>query len=760
MTFNITKEGEIMGQKTSDWFNLRYPNAVAIVIYYTESLSGNTNTVSFRMAVKSKYKIAGSWKCGLVVDGTDYGAPRVGIYHGGKGYGGETDVRTDISKTFIYSGSKTITVTGTLPDMDYYDVNEGPDSIQTYHPKFTTTIELTNNNTPPYTPRISCTNSKVGSNHLAEGTLNVELSSVSDPDGDTVRYVIYGERKEPGKSYWEKIGDSNSCLLWSTSSRSVSHKIAQYPRGTQFRVWGHAEDGKASSGRSGTISNIYRNRLPNPVSEILPKEGFFNNDSFTIKWNKPTDPDGNTPTFNLWLSKNGQDYTQVLNNSSATSYTQNIASDAEGTKYKFKIYAYDGLAESAVTMSSTYVKNTRPTKPTQIFPNEGFALGDTLISWNKSTDPEGRGIDYYIIYINDVKVGTSKTTSYTWRMPDSDPSEKEYKSSVEAVDIDGKKSDRGYATGTFRKAKPPAAPSWIKPQDTYFESNIPLTWENISSNGVSVTYELAYRINGGQWTILTNTLRAPKYAHDITGVARGNKIEYRIKCTNTFEQASPYAYSKSYYRNRIPLAPTISYPLKNSKVHDSTPRVAFTIYNEPDSQEQTIYVKCGGKTYNSVKHSNMFSKKAGKYSTEEKVVFTCSELSNGSQTVVVYVNDGLINSPESSRVFTIDKSNLNAVRYNRITAELFNDMRTQIDSIRKAYGLDTYDYDTKITKGALIRFKYIEEMRSAILDARNIINNYDSSNPDKLNITWESSAKGKIINASIVQQIIDIIKNT
>ena len=217
---------------------------------------------------------------------------------------------------------------------------------------------------------------------------------------------------------------------------------------------------------------------------------------------------------------------------------------------------------------------------------------------------------------------------------------------------------------------------------------------------------------------------------------------------------------KLYYRNRIPSAPTISYPLQNSKVHDNTPRIAFTIFKEPDSQNQIVYVKCGGKTYNSVNHASMFSKKAGKYSTEEKIVFTCSELSNGSQTVIIYVNDGLINSPETSRTFTVEKSILNAFKKDIITAELFNSMRTQINTIRKSYGLNEYVYDSKITKGALIRFKYIEEMRSAISDVRSIINNYDASNPDKLNTIWESSEKSKIINASIVQQIIDIIKNT
>ena len=49
-----------MGQVTSGWYSLRYPNAVAIVVSWSESLSGNNNTVTFSMTVKSKYR--NSWK--------------------------------------------------------------------------------------------------------------------------------------------------------------------------------------------------------------------------------------------------------------------------------------------------------------------------------------------------------------------------------------------------------------------------------------------------------------------------------------------------------------------------------------------------------------------------------------------------------------------------------------------------------------------------------------------------------------------------
>lgn len=749
-----------MGQVSSGWYPLYKPNAVGITINWSESISGNKNTVTFSMIVRSKYRISGTWKCGFIADGTDFGSPRVRIEHGTKNTAGQTTVRTGMTKTFTYSGSKSISITASLPDMSYYDVDEGWSSNAIYQPKFTTTINLKTNNSPPPKPSITCTNGKVGGNHLVENSMDIELSAVTDPDGNVVTYAAYGQCKRPGND-WERIGDANSCILWSSSSRKVSYPVSGYPRGTQFRVWGKAVDSNgASSSTTGYYSNIYRNHLPNTVSEILPKEGYFNGSSFNISWKNPGDPNGNTPTFNLYLSKNNGDYSRVLNNSSATSYTQNISSDPEGTKYRFKIAAYDGLVEGNYTYSNTYVKNTKPTKPTQIFPSSGFYLGNVAISWNRSTDPENRGISYYDVYINDTRIGSSTTNSINWYIPDSDPAEKTYTISVIAVDVDGKASDKGYATGAFKKAKPPVAPSWIRPDETYFESEIGLTWENVSSNGASVSYELAYRINGGGWNVISSTLKNTKYTHNITGINRGSKIEYRIKCTNSFGQTSPYAYSKAYYRNQIPVTPTISYPIANSTVHDSTPRIAFSISKELDGQNQTIFVECGGKTYNSVSNKDMFSKKSGTYSTAEKIIFTCSELSEGSNTISIYVNDGMINSSKATRTFNVSSSNLSAKKGNVVTAELYNNIRSQINSVRKAYGLSDYNFTGNIIKNGIIKFSYITEMRQAIIEARNAINNYDSSNPDKITTSWIDSAKNDVIYATVVQQIIDIIKNT
>lgn len=749
-----------MGSISSKVFRLVGNNSIWINLYWKETMSGNQNIVEFTMKAATKYRISGSWPCRLIIDGENFGAPRMPIKHGGSGYGGETTVRSGIKKTFTYTGSKSIKVFAAIENMDYYDVSQGPSSSEFFYPTLDATISLSNNNAPPSVPRIICNNTGVNGNYLAENTLDVELSQVSDPDGDTVRYVIYGECKRPGYSYWEKIGDSNSCILWGTN-RSVSYNVTGYPRGTQFRVWGKTEDTHgASAGSTGTISNIYRNHMPNQVSGFSPYEGYFNSNNFTISWSNPGDPNGNTPSFNLWRSINNGSYEKVLSNSYATSYTQDMSGHSEGTRYNFKISTYDGLTEGRETYSGTYIKNSKPTTPTQIFPNSGFYLGETLLTWNKSIDPEGRGIDRYEVYINNVKIGSSQSNSFKWTIPYSDPDEKEYTVSVEAVDVDNKLGDRGYATGPFKKAKPPEPPTWIKPEETYFENEIPLTWESISSNGYNVKYQIEFRVNDNPWIILEERRGTPRYTHDISNIARGSRIQYRIAAVNSFEQASTYAYSKDYYRNRIPLKPTIMYPLSNSTIYDLTPRIAFIVESEPDNQGQTIYVECGGKTYNSIDHKEMFSRRNGTFAAKENIVFTCSQLTSGLNKISIYVNDGLIDSPKEEREINIIDSDITAKANELITAELHNTMRNKINFLRVAYGLDEYMFPAIITKNGVIKFEYIKEMREAILEVREAINNFDKSNVDKIPTSFSEATRGSIIYANIVQEIIDIIKNT
>ena len=746
-----------MGLATSREFGLPGNNRIWISLSWSERLSGTTNTVNIKMTVHTKYMIAGTWTCRLRVNGATEAEGRVGMYWGDYSSGGSKTV-FEINKSFTYSGHKSITIEGAILNMDYYDITLGTSSTRVQNLIFPTSASLATTNTPPPKPSISCTNQVVNGNYLGENTIDITLSRVKDPQGDPVTYVIYAEYLPPGGGTWLNAGDANKCILYS-SNNSVSKDITGYARGTRFRVWGLAKDSHgASAGTTGYISNIYRNRTPNRVSEIRPSSGIFNND-FTISWSNPGDPDGNTPTFNLWLSKNGGAYSKILSNSSATSYTQSIGSDPEGTTYTYSIATTDGLTESPYIYSATYRKNTRPTTPAMIFPNSGFYLGNVSLSWNASTDPDGRGIKHYNVYINNVYIGSTTNTNYTWYIPDGDAPESAYRVSIVAVDVDDKASDVGYASGHFYKAKPPTPPSWISPAETYHESHINLNWENVSSNGAGVTYNLDYKINDGGWARLASSIRSPNYRHDIRSITRGSKINYRVMCANSFGQTSAYKESMSYYRNRIPNAPVIDYPLNNSVIYNINPKIAINILREPDNQGQTIYIECNGTTYNSKDHKSMFSKQDGLFSGNTKIIFFAPNLNYGDNVISVYANDGFINSSKTVRRFSVSKSRLIARKDEIIFSDLFIKTREQINTVRSSYGLHPYNFIHKVVEGGAIKVDHINEMIVAISEPRAVMNNYDGVQNGDVSSNWLEPGVNDYILKDYLQQIIDVMKH-
>lgn len=747
-----------MASSTSKKFGLPGNNRLWIELIWNENVVGTTNTVAVKMVVHTQYMIAGTWTCRLKIDGTTVKEERVGMYWGSYSSGGSKEVLS-YSKSFTYSGSKNITIEGAILNMDYYDIILGPGSITTSTLSHTATASLKTTNSAPPTPSIACTNSVVNGKYLAEDKVNITLGSVTDPQGDTVTYVAYAEYLPPGGKTWLNAGDANKAILYSTTNRNAVIDATKYARGTQFRVWGKAEDNHgASSALTNTISNIYRNKTPNPVTGLSPNGGIFN-DSFTTKWSNPGDPDGNTPTFKIWVSKNGGQWTLEKNGVADTSYTKSLTADPEGTTYKLRICTTDGMTESSYFVSNDFKKNTKPTTPNYIFPNSGYALGNVVITWNASTDPDNRGISYYNVKINNTIVGTSKTTSYNWAIPISDAYNTEYRASIQAVDNDGKTSDWGTATGSFYKASPPSPPSWMKPLSDYHEDYIDLEWENISSNNVKVTYDLEYRLNQNQWITLATDLNINKYKHDISRFDRGSRIDYRVLCRNAFGQTSAHYYRQGYYRNRIPYAPKIIVPTNNSLLYDKSPRIAFSVQADPDNQEQVLYVKYNGVTYNSSSNKDMFSRK-GAFAGTANVIFKASGLKVGENTIIAYTNDGLINSPETVIKLNIKESTLQAKQGDLISAKLFNSVREQINHTRVAYGFNNYAFNGTIVSGGAVKFDYITELRAAVVEARNYLNNFDASNSN-LDVTtnWHAVVGDNYIFSEYIQQIIDIINN-
>lgn len=275
------------------------------------------------------------------------------------------------------------------------------------------TAHYVNPNSPPPTPTLRCLNYAAPGRYLLENTLDVELSEVRDPDGDTVRYVIYAQYKT-SSGQWASAGDINSCILYSTTERKVSVNVEKYPRGTQFKIWGRTDDAVHGVGSPDTpvIENIYRKQAPTaPVLSCTNpqfKGKYIAESTINVKLSNSTDPENigstmeyyicgkyKTPSSDEWVSM-GEGNDIIIKKQTADI---NIEKYERGTQFKIWGYAIDnhGSRSNNSNEIENIYRNRKPNKISSISPASKTIIGDTAeISWTASTDVDGQPVTYTI----------------------------------------------------------------------------------------------------------------------------------------------------------------------------------------------------------------------------------------------------------------------------------------------------------------------------------------------------------------------------
>lgn len=281
------------------------------------------------------------------------------------------------------------------------------------------TVVYTNPNSAPPTPVIKCLNYAAPSKYLVEKTLDVELSEVRDPDGDTVRYVIYAQYKTPGSNTWLSAGDGNNCILWTPDRRTASVNIENHPRGTQYRIWGKAEDVNhgLSSPETGKIENIYRRQaLTTPTLRCVEKQfngNYIVEETLSVALSNSTDPENiGSPIDHFICGKYkppGRDWISMGNNDIiANGLSANIRIDGyeRGTQFKLWGYATEKHLNSRSANSneiSNIFRNREPNPVATINPASQIIIGNSMtITWTPSSDPDGQPVNYSVwLKVND-----------------------------------------------------------------------------------------------------------------------------------------------------------------------------------------------------------------------------------------------------------------------------------------------------------------------------------------------------------------------
>ena len=753
-----------MATVSSPKMQLTGSNQLWIELIYNQSISGTKNTVSVTMRVRTRWYITGTWLCQLIVDNQSTGMKSCVIQHGS--YSVENQGYTDVlSKTVIesYTGNKTISMSAIIYNMDYQDVITGAYGV--FNPTFNTSVSLTYiapPNTAPPVPTLKISNPVYSSKYVVENTLDVELSSVKDPNGDKVVYIIQCDKKEPGSDSWTTAGDSYHNILYSIETRKISLDISKYNRGTSFRVRGQARDTNGlNNGYTSWVENIIRNYAPGNAANIYPNTANIYTDTINLSWDKASDKDNMPLTYTVMLSKNGDSYKTVANKINNLYLNYDISSDPLNTTYQFKIITNDIYTSSTGKVSIKYSKkDNRPSTPTNINPSSGYYNGSVLITWNSSTNPTGNAISKYNIMINKKVIASSNSNKYTWNIPTSDSGGTSYKISIEAISEEGIKSDIGYASGPFYKSYEPKGPSYINPTNIYHEKNIDLNWEKVISNNIQCTYELSVNINSDKWILLKADLNATSYNFDLSKYNYNDNLQFRIRSINSFKQYSNYVYSISYIKNKLPNIPILQYPVNNSMIYNDSPRICITIPKKETGQKLILFVEVNGKIYRSDTNLDFFSNKNKTFSETTNIIFKASNITSDTN-FSMYLYDGESYSQKIKFKYKITSINADSIVNSSngyISAAIFSSIKTYLNNLNDAY-CNNSEITRSIKANDYIYFDIINEFRENISMINSKISNFDilNSNFDKT-FSWTETSVNSFITKDIIAEIINYLK--
>ena len=627
-------------------------------------------------------------------------------------------------------------------------------------------------NRVPGTPTVSCSNVvALGDRYVSESSVTVSLSSVSDPDGSSVSYKIYGQYHNG--SSWVSLGGSDNLIA---NSQSTTVNISGYGRGTRFQFWGYAVDAMGAwSAQSNVISNVYRNRQPNTptlsCSNTNINGKYIGESSISVQLSNPGDPDGGSISYKIYGQYNNGSGWKTLGDSSnlvasSQSTTVNISSYSRGTQFKFWGFIVDNFGIWSAQSSSieNIYRNRQPNAPTVSCSNtlvNGRYIGENSLSISITTpgDPDGGTVTYAIYgqYYNGSSwvglgnsgsnlVSNSSSATINIASYSRGTQFKFWSHSSDNFGVASAKSNE--LSNVYRNRV--GSVSGIGPASKTITGNtIPLTWNaTIDPDGQSVTYNIFVSKNNGAYSKIT-TQAQNSYNYNISNDAKGTIYKFKISANdgmaNTAEVESP-TYRKNFAPERI-------LPKATCKVFQKNPRIVISKVKLDDVY---ICVSYNNKKYNSKNNASMFTTKNIDSNGETVYVFTCSELIEGLNTITINNSDGTFDS--TSLTFKITVENVDdSILEQIVKVEGIDTIRNKCNELRNSYELSNSAFDN-LTKGnSLIEYTHIPPIRTSIDDVRDKINAYDSNT---ITEKWDSISTGSIIKKSDFQQLINSLKNT
>lgn len=581
-------------------------------------------------------------------------------------------------------------------------------------------------------------------------TMTLKWAASTDADKHAITYKVYLSKNN---GTWSLIATtSNTTCTYNNSADAYDTKY-------KFKVEAHDTFNVFST--SSDSSEFFKPTPPSVPTITSPSADIYEN-NFSVKWNASNFYKLTGHYISQKKVNNGE-WVELSPNSTATTVAFSINTLNRGDSVQFRIKAVNEVGQESSWSTIVATKRNRlPTVATNILPTTRYLLEIIDFSWTASTDPDGHSVVYnlYLSKNNGAysSLGTVSKTTYRWPIPPTDPGESTYRLKIITEDSLGATVE---AIGPIiKKPTPPSKPSALKPGNGYYEGSINFTWNHSNWYGQAGEYVLEIYVDGILNKTVTVKHNISNYNYSLSGIPRGSTISYKIRAKNSFNQISDWESSTAkMYHNRIPGAPQIVLPITSKTLYSKNPKIIFKTGTDLDIQKMTIYVKYNGSVYNSVDHSQYFSKTT--LGNAEYIIFKHTDnLVVGDNTIEAYVNDGLINSSKVTSIIKVANAIPDLASGALITATAHNSIVDALEKTREAYGLATSGI-AKVTAGkSYISSKHITDFINKLNELTTWIDKYHENNKFKYSFTYSNPTKNStLINKSHYNQISNTINS-
>lgn len=589
----------------------------------------------------------------------------------------------------------------------------------------------------------------------SENNKTFNLSTYSINRGEKVKiYIKPGDSQDWGKKYGGLVVTRNSLPYFegtaklTTSADSTSYNYVF--SGNVNLSWNSAKD----SERDGITYYIYR------------------------RYKKTSDS-----SWSTWAYINETTSTK-LENINANNYTD------VGGSVQFGIRAYDGLeystsSDQAMSLTSNIIKrNKKPDKPSNFaiiasghIDGESYYETSEKITWDKvvafnNKDCSKYRIDYEICtsssFTGQITTGGADVTKneFKFNFANTVPRGSYIRFKIKAIDIFGTESGV-YTSSVYSRNNQPTNPTNFRCTSTKLNvyNTMNLAWDasTDADSNPGIYYKIWSRANNNGYSLITtNKITGTSYNYDISKLAPGTTLGFKIRAYDKYDIACPndvfITNNDKLVINTPPSKPKLVAPKNTAPIYDPRPRILFDIPNEKDSDSVSAYITVNNVAYNS-STSSAFNKTT--YSSGDKLVFVPpTNLNSGSNTIKIKLYDGYQYSEEESYTINYTPSELLVINDSNaepITAEKYNTLKLMMNNTLKAYGQTSSGSYTPVKNETKIDYKIYNDLWTKIYALNNWINNnYSGLNRVK---TKPDIAFKKIISKEVYNKILDVITN-